>query len=72
MERRDSVAIEVPDWCVIGKTIEWYAPHITGNLWVRDKIISFGYDGFFHQGHNCPVYYTKFSEYGKTVKEIKD
>ena len=72
MERSDSVTIEVPDWCVIGKTIEWYAPHITGIEWVRDKIISFGYDGFFHQGHNCPVYYTKFSEYGKTVKEMKD
>ena len=64
--------IEIPDWCVIGKTIEWYAPHITGIEWVRDKIISFGYDGFFHQEHNCPVYYTNFSEYGKTVKEMKD
>ena len=72
MERNDDMIIEVPDWCVTGKTIEWHAPHSTGKLWVRDKIISFGYDGFFHQGHNCPVYYTKFSEYGKTVKEIKD
>lgn len=41
--------IEVPDWCVLGKTIEWHAPEITGNEWVRDKIIAFGYDGFFHQ-----------------------
>ena len=41
------MTIEVPDWCIIGKTIEWNAPHITGNEWVRDKIISFGYDGFF-------------------------
>ena len=39
--------IEVPDWCVIGKIIEWNAPHITGYEWVRDEIISFGYDGFF-------------------------
>lgn len=66
------MTIEVPDWCVIGKSIEWYAPHITGIEWVIEKIISFGYDGFFHQGCNCPVYYTKFSEYGKTVMEIVD
>lgn len=72
MERNDGMTIEVPGWCVIGKTIEWYAPHITGNEWVREKIISFGYDGFSHQEHNCPVYYTKFSEYGKTVREIKE
>lgn len=37
MERNDNMIIEVPDWCVIGKTIEWYAPRITGIEWVREK-----------------------------------
>ena len=32
------------------------------------KIISYGNDGFFHQAHNCPVYYNKFSDLGKTVR----
>lgn len=32
------------------------------------KIISYGNDGFFHQNHNCPVYYNKFSDLGKTVR----
>ena len=63
--------IEVPDWCVLGKTIEWHSPEITGNEWVRDKIIAFGYDGFFHQEHSCPIYFTMFDEYGKTIREIR-
>lgn len=66
-----SMIIEVPDWCVLGKTIEWHAPEITGNEWVRDKIIAFGYDGFFHQEYNCPIYFTRFDEYGKTIREIR-
>lgn len=61
--------IEIPDWCVIGKSVEWKAPHFTGYEWVRETILSYGMDGFFHQGSDCPVYYTKFSEYGKTVRE---
>ena len=68
----NNVTIEVPDWCVIGKWIKWNAPHITGNEWVDEKILSYGCGGFFHQGCNCPVYYTSFSEYGKTVREIND
>lgn len=38
------------------------------NEWWSEKIVGFGYDGVFHQACNCPVYYTKFSEYGKTIK----
>lgn len=63
--------IEIPDWCVIGKCVEWHAPYITGNEWVREVIISYGYDGFFHQAHNCPVYYSKFTEFGKQIRENK-
>lgn len=61
--------INVPDWCLIGKYIEWSDPVVTGYEWVREKIISYGVDGFFHQAYNCPVYYSKFDEYGKTVRE---
>lgn len=68
---KETFTIEIPNWCRIGMYIKWYAPNITGRDWVREEIISYGYDGFFHQAHNCPVYYTKFSEYGKTV-ELED
>ena len=63
------MVINIPDWCTLGKIIQWNAPHITGNEWVNEEIIAFGYDGFFHQAHNCPMYFTKFSEYGKTIRE---
>ena len=43
------MTIEIPDWCVIGKYVEWNASHITGNEWVTEKIISYGIDGFFHK-----------------------
>ena len=66
----DYMIIEVPDWCIIGKYIEWNAPYITGYERAKKKILSYGRDGFFHQGYNCPVYYSKFSEYGKTIREI--
>ena len=62
------MTIEIPDWCRIGLYIQWNAPNLTGMEWVREKIVAFGYDGFFHQAHNCPMYFTEFSEYGKTVK----
>ena len=62
------MTIEIPDWCRIGLYIQWHAPNLTGMEWVRERIVAFGYDGFFHQEHNCPMYFTKFSEYGKTVK----
>lgn len=65
------MTIEIPDWCVIGKIIEWSAPAINGNKWVKEKIISYGIDGFFHQAHNCPVYYSKFAEYRKKIRECK-
>lgn len=66
------MTIEIPDWCIIGKIIEWNRPDLTGAEWTDEKIISYGVDGFFHQEHNCPVYYTKFSEYGKTLRECKE
>lgn len=62
------MTIEIPNWCRIGRYIEWNAPQITGNPWVREEIIAFGYDGFFHQAHDCPLYFTEYSEYGKTVR----
>jgi hypothetical protein len=40
--------------------------------WVREKIISYGVDGFFHQAHNCPVYYSRFSEYGDYIREVEN
>ena len=64
------MTIEIPDWCLIGKTIQWSARHYTGRDWVEEKIIAFGYSGFFHQAKNCPIYFTEFSEYGKTVREV--
>lgn len=66
------MTIEIPDWCIIGKTIEWNRPDLTGTKWVREEILSFGYDGFYHRACNCPVYYSEFSEYGKTVRECKE
>lgn len=63
------MTIQVPDWCVIGKYVAWSNEALTGAKWVSEKILSYGVDGFFHRGSNCPVYYTKFSEYGKTVRE---
>ena len=69
------MTLEIPDWCIIGKIIEWNRPDLTGTEWVREEILSFGYNGFFHQGcsnPNYPIYYTEFSEYGKTVRECKE
>ena len=37
--------------------------------WFKEKIISYGVDGFFHQAYCCPTYYHKFSDYGKSVRE---
>ena len=64
--------ITIPDWCVIGNVIEWSEPEITGMDWVKETIHSYGMDGFFHSAHNCPMYYTKFAEFGKTVRFPKD
>lgn len=62
--------IEIPDWCKIGTYIEWSEPLITGFDWVKEKIVAFGYDGFFHQANNCPMYFSKFSDYGETVRLV--
>ena len=68
MIHENTFAITVPNWCRIGFYIRWYNPDCTGvNDWVREKIIGYGYNGFFHQASNCPLYFTEFSEYGKTV-----
>lgn len=65
--------INVPDWCVIGKNIEFkmYDPNEGKMKWFTDKIISYGTDGFFHQAFYCPVYYNKFSDYGSVVRECE-
>lgn len=67
------MVINVPDWCVIGKSIEFqmYDLNEGKTNWFKDKIISYTEDGFYHQAHNCPVYHNKFSDYGKTVRECK-
>lgn len=66
------MVINIPDWCKLGLEIEWYAPRQTGlEEWVKEKVIGYSYNGFFHQAHNCPIYETKFSEYGKTVRKVK-
>ena len=64
--------LEIPDWCIIGKPIEVFMYNKdTGNgEWFKERIISYGVDGFFHQAHNCPVYYSKFDSYGKSAREI--
>jgi len=64
--------IEIPDWCVIGKKVEvlMYDKDYCKFDWFKEKIISYGIDGFFHQAYGCPVYYDKFDSYGKTVREI--
>lgn len=66
------ITIELPTWARIGATVlvKDY-DCIRGDNpkhWYREKIIAFGYDGVFHQAHNCPMYYTEFSEYNKTIK----
>lgn len=66
-EEDNSINIKVPEWCKIGKRVYWNSPRITGMEWVRERILGYGLDGFFHSGGNTPVYYTKFSEFGKTV-----
>ena len=71
----NNTTINVPEWASIGnfvmvKDVEC----IRGkdqNKWYREKILGYGYDGIFHQATNCPVYYTRFSEYGKTIKADK-
>lgn len=65
--------LEIPEWCKIGKYIEFkmYDPNEGKAMWFKDKIISYSEDGFFHQSAYCPVYHNKFSDYGKTVRECE-
>lgn len=63
--------IEVPEWAEIGRFIEvkTYDSFHGEDRWFREKIISYGNDGFFHSaGRNYPAYYHKFSDLGKTVR----
>lgn len=68
--------IEIPDWARIGKDIEVKdVDLIRGddrNVWYKERIISFGYDGVFHQAYNCPIYYTKFKQFNKTIRNVGD
>lgn len=67
------MTIEVPNWCRIGKYIEFkmYNPD-TGKMdWFKDRIISYSENGFFHKAHNCPVYHNRFDDYGDTVREVE-
>jgi len=59
--------IVLPSWCRIGVLIYWSSPKDTGYKIVEERIISYGDDGFFHHVHNSKVFFTPFSEYGKTV-----
>lgn len=67
--------IELPDWARIGETILVKDVRCdrgdNPNSWYEEEIVSFGYDGIFHQTEDSPEYFTKFSEWGKTIKEIK-
>lgn len=72
----NTYVIEIPNWCKIGRLVEIKDIRcIRGddkNHWYKECIISFGYDGFFHKAYNCPVYYTEFEEFGKTVRLVEE
>lgn len=64
--------IELPSWARIGATVLVKDTKMirgdSPNNWYTEKIISFGYNGVFHQAKDCPVYFTEFKQYGKTIK----
>ena len=66
------MTIELPNWARIGaKVLVKDTKMIRGdspNNWYVEKIIAFGYDGVFHQAKDCPIYFTEFKQYGKTIK----
>lgn len=66
------MTIELPDWARIGaQVLVKDTKMIRGdnsNNWFTERIIAFGYDGVFHQAKYCPIYFTEFKEYGKTIK----
>lgn len=53
------MTIKLPSWARLGATIMVKdVDCIRGanpKHWYAEKIIAFGYDGVFHQAHNCPV-----------------
>ena len=62
--------LNIPEWAKIGHFIEFlmYDKNYGKMRWYREKIISYGNDGFFHKANNCPVYYNRFSDLGKSVR----
>lgn len=61
------MTVTIPDWCCIGATVEYeYRP----GEWVRETIHSYGTDGFYHQAYGCPMYYSKYTDLGRTVRLI--
>ena len=72
--KNEDIIIRVPSWCQLGKRIEFQMqdPSDGKMHWFKDRIISYDYKGFFHQAPYCPVYYNKFSDYGKTVRECEE
>ena len=66
------MTIELPNWARIGATVLVKDTKMirgdSPNNWYTEKIIAFGYSGVFHQAKDCPVYFTEFKQYGKTIK----
>lgn len=67
------MTIEIPGWAKIGEYVlikdTCCIRGDNPNDWYKEKILGYGYDGVFHKANNCPTYYSRFSEYGKTIKE---
>ena len=62
------MTLTIPDWCRIGATVEYqYRP----GEWVDEVVHSYGTDGFFHQAYGRPMYYSAYSEFGRTIR-LKD
>ncbi len=65
------MTIELPSWARIGLMV--YVKDVNcirgdnPNHWFRERIVAFGYDGVFHQAHNCPMYYSHFKDYGDKI-----
>lgn len=66
------MTIKLPNWARIGaKVLIKDTEMMRGDspdYWYTEKIIAFGYDGVFHQVEGCPIYFTEFEQYGKTIK----
>ncbi len=59
------MTLTIPDWCRIGATVEYqYRP----GEWVEETVHSYGTDGFFHQAYGCPMYYSAYSDFGRTIR----